>query len=396
MRIAASLLALLILLSGAFPAVAVTGTDAPSATDLGGVATLSPADRPALAGPALARIDDPAVTEIYLAPDPEGDARWTVSLRYNLSAEADRAAFERYGRAFEAGDVDVGLDADFFRTLAGEASRATGREMSIRNLRRNATVDNGTGVVSLSFTWSNFVTATEDGFVVEDAVLMPGDRSWLASIEPSQRLVVETPAGYRVTDTRFGLDNGSVVVEGPHTFEEPLTISYQQTAPENPDEESPPWALIGGAILIGLGLVVAVFVRRGDGSASSTAGRETDTTAAEAEGDAGERPPETDAGTPTADDTTETADDAAEGDADEGTDAEAAVDPSLLSDEERVERLLNENGGRMKQARIVRETGWSDAKVSQLLSTMADDGRVEKLRLGRENLISLPDEDPET
>mgnify|MGYP000545477968 CR=1 FL=1 len=398
MRIAASLLALLILLSGAFPAAAVAGTDAPSATDLGGVATPSPTDRPALAGPALARIDDPTVTEIYLAPDPGGDAHWTVSLRYNLSSEADRAAFERYGRAFEAGDVDVGLDADFFRTLAGEASRATGREMSIRNPRRNATIDNGTGVVSLSFTWSNFVTVTDDGFVVEDAVLMPSDRSWLASIEPSQRLVVETPTGYRVTDTRFGLDNGSVVVEGPHTFEEPLTISYRQTAPEDPDEESPPWALIGGAILIALGLVVAVFVRRGDGPTSSTAGRETDGTAAETESDTGDRPPATDAGATTTDSTTETADAAAaaEGDADEETDAETAVDPSLLSDEERVERLLNENGGRMKQARIVRETGWSDAKVSQLLSTMADDGRVEKLRLGRENLISLPDEDPET
>ena len=70
---------------------------------------------------------------------------------------------------------------------------------------------------------------------------------------------------------------------------------------------------------------------------------------------------------------------------------ESEVDLSLLSDEERVEHLLEQNGGRMKQATIVDETGWSDAKVSQLLSAMADEGRVDKLRLGRENLISLPD-----
>ncbi len=44
----------------------------------------------------------------------------------------------------------------------------------------------------------------------------------------------------------------------------------------------------------------------------------------------------------------------------------------------------------MRQADIVSDTGWSDAKVSQLLSKMAQDDRVEKLRLGRENLISLP------
>jgi uncharacterized membrane protein len=65
----------------------------------------------------------------------------------------------------------------------------------------------------------------------------------------------------------------------------------------------------------------------------------------------------------------------------------------LLSDEERVERLLSSNGGRMKQADIVKETDWSNAKVSQLLSAMEEEGRIDKLRIGRENLISFPDED---
>jgi uncharacterized membrane protein len=69
------------------------------------------------------------------------------------------------------------------------------------------------------------------------------------------------------------------------------------------------------------------------------------------------------------------------------------TDVELLSDEERVEHLLDQNGGRMRQADIVSETGWSDAKVSQLLSAMADEGRIDKLRLGRENLISFPDTD---
>ena len=65
----------------------------------------------------------------------------------------------------------------------------------------------------------------------------------------------------------------------------------------------------------------------------------------------------------------------------------------FLTDQERVCQLLQENGGRMKQATIVKETGWSNAKVSQLLSAMEDDDRIDKLRIGRENLISFPDED---
>ncbi|WP_251329362.1 helix-turn-helix transcriptional regulator [Haloplanus pelagicus] len=402
MRIAAPLLALLIILTGTLPATAVAGIGGPSPDRTGSTVPPSPVDRPALAGPSFARIDDPIVTRFYIDPDPAGDARWNVSIHYNLSSSVDRAAFERYGRAFEAGDAETSLDGRFFRTLAGQASDATGREMSIRNLRRNATITNGTGVLSLTFTWTNFVTSTEDGFVIEDAVLMPENRTWLASIGPSQRLVVDTPSGYRVTDTRFGLDNGSVVIQGPHTFREPLTISYQRTATE-PPEESTPWALVGGALLVGMGLVAAaIYARRrsdgtgthsGDdrpnGAAAPTPPDEDPTAASPADAADGADGTATESGASLPDDGD------GEEDEDEDEDADDGVDPSLLSDEERVERLLDENGGRMKQARIVRETGWSDAKVSQLLSTMADDGRVEKLRLGRENLISLPDEDPD-
>ncbi|WP_338741250.1 helix-turn-helix transcriptional regulator [Haloplanus salilacus] len=381
MRIAVPLLALLILLAGTLPAVAATGVDTP-ATDSGGAAT--PADRPALVGPSPARIDSPLLTEIHIAPDPGGDARWTVSVRYDLSNETDRAAFDRYGRDFEAGDADVGLDADFFRTLANEASLTAGREMEIVRTTRNATVRNGTGVLSLSFTWTNFVSDAGDGFVIRDAVLMPGDRTWLTSIGPGQRLVVETPDGYQVTDTRFGLENGSVVVDGPHTFQEPLTISYQQAVVEEPSE--PPWSLLVGAVVVvGLSLVAAiVYTRRYRGDGAGQTARSPDA------GDAASSPDSAGANG----DAAETdASGAADGDADADADDTDDVDPSLLSDEERVEHLLDRNGGRMRQARIVRETGWSDAKVSQLLSTMADDGRVEKLRLGRENLISLPDEE---
>ena len=55
-------------------------------------------------------------------------------------------------------------------------------------------------------------------------------------------------------------------------------------------------------------------------------------------------------------------------------------------------RLLEANDGRMKQGTIVEETGWSNAKVSQLLSAMDEADDIEKLRIGRENLISLPGE----
>lgn len=68
--------------------------------------------------------------------------------------------------------------------------------------------------------------------------------------------------------------------------------------------------------------------------------------------------------------------------------------PPVLTDEERVVGLLESNGGRIRQTRIVERTDWSKSKVSMLLSEMEDDGTIHKLRVGRENVISLPGFEP--
>lgn len=83
-------------------------------------------------------------------------------------------------------------------------------------------------------------------------------------------------------------------------------------------------------------------------------------------------------------------------DAADGAPAEPAVaEEELLSDEDRILKLLEENGGRMKQVNIVEETEWSKSKVSMLLSDMEEEGTVSKLRVGRENIISLAGEEPD-
>ncbi len=65
-----------------------------------------------------------------------------------------------------------------------------------------------------------------------------------------------------------------------------------------------------------------------------------------------------------------------------------------MTDRERVQQLVSENGGRMKQSKIVDSVDWSKAKVSRLLAELEEDGRITKLRLGRENLVCLPDHEP--
>lgn len=65
-----------------------------------------------------------------------------------------------------------------------------------------------------------------------------------------------------------------------------------------------------------------------------------------------------------------------------------------VEDAERILDLLAEADGRLPQSRIVSETGWSKTKVSRTLSEMVADGEIEKVQLGRENLIFLPGQVP--
>lgn len=61
----------------------------------------------------------------------------------------------------------------------------------------------------------------------------------------------------------------------------------------------------------------------------------------------------------------------------------------LDEDEQFVVDLLLSNGGRVRQSAVVETSGWSKSKVSRLLSRMERDGHVEKVAVGRENLVVL-------
>jgi hypothetical protein len=329
---------------------------------------------------------------------PDGDARWHVTTRFLLDDEDDREAFRELGREFEDGDADVDFSADAFRRAAAAASDAAGREMNVTAVQRNATInDSGNrtvGVIRLSFRWTNFAHIEGNEIVVDDA-FNTSDGTWLPTLTDDQRLVIEPPTGYGVDDAPLStnpdsLSESVITWVGPQSFKAgDLHITYTRGArPRTPTvtpTQTPDLPVGNRSVMLALGLgglgvgvvVLAAYLRRREGATGPDDGEAPTGGPAAGDGDA--------AATPVGGD-----DDPA---SEEEADADEAVDPDLLSDEERVLHLLERNGGRMKQANIVSETGWSNAKVSQLLSSMADDGEVEKLRIGRENLISLPDED---
>jgi len=354
--------------------------DPPTATPLDAAATAPTAPTAAVASTRQAQVGlAPTEETLRVTLRSGGNARWTIRSNYSLEGDADRQAFRDLAEEYTAGVFQTRRLAAF-RTASDQASEATGRQMSIRNVERTTNVTNGTGQLVLQFTWTNFSRQSGDRLYADDVFNTSG-RTWLPGLEPYQQLVIEPPPGYNIvqaTPAGYTLSDGTVRWEGPRQFEPGnLSASYRQVA--NP-QSSFPITLVGLAIG-GLGVVALAayaVTRRGGVSLPAGGTDDDDGETAVTDGASAESAAETGSGGPTDDGAAAT---------------DEAVDTELLSDEERIERLLETNGGRMKQATIVKETEWSNAKVSQLLSAMDEAGRIDKLRIGRENLISFPDED---
>jgi len=358
-------------------------TVAPVAT--AGQSGAAPAEPSSVSDPPAAALDAPENTTIEVRLYANASARWTVRTTYLLEDEAEESAFREYAAAYRAGETDAGPRADPFVAAADRAGSVAGREMRVTNVSREGRVEGGVGTVAVSFGWTGFLDRGENGTLRLDEALALGgdDETWLGSLAANQLLVVRTPPGYSIVDSSgpsFEIDDNAIRFEGPREFESRLTVTYRQTGPAGPEppDRSLPWGLFGGVLAVVVAAVLyARFRDQGDWPAPA-AGDEPPSDGPTAVTDP--EPPGGDAG--------ERVDEGGDGE-----DDEPGPDPELLADDERVERLLEQNDGRMKQAAIVEETGWSDAKVSQLLSSMAEEGQVEKLRLGRENIISLPDDE---
>jgi DNA-binding transcriptional ArsR family regulator len=63
--------------------------------------------------------------------------------------------------------------------------------------------------------------------------------------------------------------------------------------------------------------------------------------------------------------------------------------PGIDSYENGIEKLLFDAGGTAFQSDIVNATGLSKSAISIVLSRMREDGKIVKIRRGRENLIRL-------
>ncbi len=324
----------------------------------------------------------------------DGDARWNITTTVSLDTAEEVDAYRSTAEDFENGELPpLGLSA-FETGLAGVNSQ-TNREMALTGLNRETAteseIQSGKGRFTVEFTWENFMGTEGNQLQIDRAVLVTESGTlWFPELDESETLTLRVPENYGVRDANVNTQNGELRWTGPElftdetlqaTFVGPGGIQPEDDTDNQPGEQSEafPWIILP---IAALGIAVAVLLSRSE-QVKIDIPDELDVAGALSAGTSGAANESAEREQPD--------DGAADAEPDEADDDQ--IDTELLSDEERVERLLTQNGGRMKQADIVKETDWSNAKVSQLLSAMDDEGRIDKLRIGRENLISFPDED---
>ena len=379
-------------------AAAVAAAPGGSATT-GGDAVAGEATQAENVIPDIQEGPDPDATVTRIGTAADGTANWTVTIRMRLDSNDSAEEFEAFRTEFER-NRSTYLDR-FRDRMAGvveNAEAVTEREM-------NATafdaaigiqeVPRRWGYVTYRFRWEGFAAVAEGDVVVGDVF-----RGGLF-LEADDILLLEAPTGYSVESadpTPDWTDGAQLQWTGPVSFEDqrPRTVFSSgvgqsatdtstpdgDTGGDEPDSGGLPLVGLFVAVVAAAGLaaVGAAYVRR-RGGASNTALSGTEThddgnperrsAGGSSDGNAGVESAST---------------------GEEGANTGLGLD-ELATDEDRVLALLEAEDGRIRQAEIADRLDWSASKTSRVVSRMAEDGEIEKLRLGRENVIDLASED---
>lgn len=346
---------------------------------------------------------DPDQVILSIDVQPDGDAQWRVEYRVRLDSDNETQAFKDLQADVE--ENESAYLSDFTERIQGTvdtAENSTGREMNAEGFNVSARITQlpqEYGVLTYTFTWTNFAQTEGDQVIAGDA---------LAGffLDSETTLTIGWPDDYReasATPEPTERQQNAVVWRGPLDFGggeprvvvEPDPSSGTTTDPggiTGPPGEAGGWLGLGTitgilVVLAVLGAAGFLYIRRNgypggapggvlggsspDGGASGTGAGATGADGADGAGGAG----------------------AADGGASGDADASQQPPSELLSNEERVIQFLEQEGGRAKQQEIVDGLDWTDAKTSQVLSGMASEDQIEKFRIGRENVVKLPDDD---
>lgn len=301
-----------------------------------------------------------------------GTAFWSIEYHYRLDTPAKRSGFDRLRDRIDANrDEHVSRVRDDVGGTVRVAENRTDRPMGLSDVTvrtRRQTIPREVGVVVHEFAWSGFAAVNDTHVRIGDAIagFYVGPRTMLKISWPSEY----APARVEPFPDERGGD-GVAWSGGEFTADQPRIVLERES-------EGPPlWQVsAAGMLLLLLGATTVAYVRGDD----SKRGDEGDGQANDGPSGGGGVGNAAGSGADRAS--------AVPGESDESG---RERPPEPLSDAERVKWVLESHGGRVKQQTIAEECGWGDSKTSKVVSDLHERGDVDRFRLGRENVVSLPE-----
>ena len=292
-------------------------------------------------------------------PDENGSMAQWESLRSNISTNTDSY---------------VATERRQWNETVAKGENATEREMNVSNL--SVTTEEDTqpeeiGHAKVTFQWSDFahveLNRIEAGAALSGFTL--SNETTLQFRWPEAYTIYESDGEPQVDPSPDERSDRSVKWEGEKTFpdDQPRVVLIKNgdsATEQTPADGGPPmpWVIVFLALALLATVAIAGWFRSRNRPRSGG----------------------TDGGT----DVAWRADGSSAADS-----SMTETPPELLSNEERVLQLLEQRGGRIKQQDVVSELDWTEAKTSQVVGDLREDDEIEVFRIGRENVLSLPDDE---
>jgi Uncharacterized membrane-associated protein/domain len=274
-----------------------------------------------------------------------GTALWNVEYRTPLSTDSDTAAFEQYAATLDS--IYLPQIENLMQSSAAQASSATSRQMSVGNFSGTAitqTTPTGKfGVISISFSWTNFS-------VLSGTTLTTGD-AFAGGLYLSKDtvLVIRYPAGYSLVSAEPAPDqedSTSLSWYGLRSFDtgKPSVILEKGGIPFLP-------IAIVGVVLIAAIAGLVIYRRKRPATVPAAVVQDP---------------------------------------LEEPEDLPAPIsDADRLGLEEKILRQLKASSGEQFQSELGRSLGIPKSTLSSALNDLHQRGIIVKVKKGRENLIRL-------
>ncbi|PGF15756.1 hypothetical protein CP556_06255 [Natrinema sp. CBA1119] len=319
--------------------------------------------------------------DVVIAED--GSAQVTADHQFDLYGENNSTAEWEALNESLSNDREryVEEERDSWNDTLEKGQNETNREMNISGVSITTEVDSQPreiGHAKVSFTWSQFALTEMTQLKAGDALsgFTLGEGTTLQFHWPEGYTVYENEGERQIDPSPSELSEGSVSWQGDSfTDDQPRVVlakssDSNSSADQTPSDGGPamPWVivLLALALLATVGVVGWLVGRNSPGDDGTDTGSDkawrTDGSTDVDSSPSGDQPPD---GPP----------------------------PELLSNEERVLRLLERRGGRVKQQEVVSELDWTEAKTSQVVGDLREDDEIDVFRIGRENVLALPEDE---